>query len=40
MIYKGYTEYLFNDYNVTKRNNKPKFIYNSFEASEKLTNKI
>ena len=33
-------EYLFNNYNAAKKNNEPEFIYNSFEASEKLTNKI
>ena len=33
-------EYLFNDYNAAKRNNEPEFIYNGFEASEELINKI
>ena len=40
ITYKGCTEYLFNDYNVVKRNNEPEFIYNGFEASGKLTSKI
>ena len=40
MIYKGYTKYLFNNYDVTKKNNKPEFTYNGFEVSEELTNKI
>ena len=40
MIYKKYTGYLFNNYNVAKKNNEPEFIYNSFEASEKLISKI
>ena len=33
-------KYLFNDYDVIKRNNKPEFTYNNFETSEKSTNKI
>ena len=40
MIYKECTEYLSNDYDVIKKNNKPEFTYNNFKASEKLTNKI
>ena len=37
---KKYTEYPPNDYDTAKKNNKPEFTYNNFEASEKLTNKI
>ena len=33
-------KYLFNDYDVIKRNNKPEFTYNNFEALEKLISKI
>ena len=40
MIYGKYTEYLFNDYDAAKKNNKPEFTYNGFETSEKLINKI
>ena len=40
MIYKGYTEYLPNNYDAAKKNNKPEFTYNNFKVSEKSTNKI
>ena len=33
-------EYLPNDYVVAKKNNKPEFTYNNFEASEKSISKI
>ena len=33
-------EYLPNNYDAAKRNNKPEFTYSGFEASEELTNKI
>ena len=33
-------EYLFNDYDAAKKNNKPEFTYSNFEVSEESTNKI
>ena len=40
MIYKECTEYLFNDYDAAKKNNKPEFIYNNFETLKESMNKI
>ena len=40
ITYKKYTKYLLNDYDAAKKNNELKFTYNSFEVSEKSTNKI